>query len=392
MSTPVSKSLAPPAERVSSELLNVLNSSGMRGSEPLRKLLSYLAEHSLENGGHPARESDIALAVFGRQDFDSKIDSVVRVQTGRLRSKLAEYYMSEGLQSDIVLEIPKGSYGLSPRWRTSLAEFTPALGERTGLRRKKMWIALAATGLAAILLIVASRLIPARATAVETFWKPLLQHPEDALVIFSNPRFTGTATTGLKLLDPAQPVPDWVNETYSGTGEVFAVQDLTRTLSFWHKNIALRRARLLVWEEARTRDLIFLGAPSQNSPTGELRLRHFTFQSEGGNTGFVNQHPQPGEPPVYLGSGPPYTSDYAVISQLPGFEPSHRALVLAGTTTYGTQAAAEFVCREDSLAELLARLGVKRGMPVPSFEALLQVRITGGVAIESRLTAVRIDK
>src|SRR5581483_7377270 len=197
MSTPVPKSLAPPAERVSSEVLNVLNSSGMRASEPLRKLLTYLAEHSLENGAHPARESDIALAVFGRRDFDSKIDSVVRVQTGRLRSKLAEYYMSEGLHSDIVLEIPKGSYGLAPRWRTSsVSEAPPAVTTRRGI-----WIAAAAVALAALLGFAALRLMPARATAIETFWKPFQQHPEDALVIFSNPRFVGTATTGLKLYD-----------------------------------------------------------------------------------------------------------------------------------------------------------------------------------------------
>jgi hypothetical protein len=232
MSTPVSKSLAPPAERVSAELLNVLKSSGMQGSEPLRKLLTFLAEHSLENGGHPARESEIALAVFGRRDFDSKIDSVVRVQTGRLRSKLAEYYMSEGLQSDIVLEIPKGSYFLFPHWRALAGvESAPVSGVRTGMSRKKIRIALAALALASILALAAIRLLPSRATAVETFWKPFLQHPEDALVIFSNPRFLGTATTGLKLYDPAQPTPEGINETYSGTGEVFAVQDLTRTLT-----------------------------------------------------------------------------------------------------------------------------------------------------------------
>ena len=149
------------------------------------------------------------------------------------------------------------------------------------------------------------------------------------------------------------------------------MHELTRTLTVLHKPVTLRRARLLVWEEAKNRDLIFLGAPNQNSPSGELRLRHFAFQNINGITSFTNLHPQPGEPESYVGSGPPLTLDYAVIAQLPGFDPSRRALILAGTTTYGTQAAAEFVCRESSAAELLSRLGLRRGATLPPFEALL---------------------
>jgi hypothetical protein len=59
--------------------------------------------------------------------------------------------------------------------------------------------------------------------------------------------------------------------------------------------------------------------------------------------------------------------------------------VLAGTTTYGTQAAAEFLTREDLLKELLSRLKVKPGNPVPDFTAILSVNISDGVVLQSRI-------
>ena len=39
------------------------------------------------------------------------------------------------------------------------------------------------------------------------------------------------------------------------------------------------------------------------------------------------------------------TEDYAVVGFLPGLNPARSVLILAGTTTFGTQAAVEYVCR-----------------------------------------------
>src|SRR5262249_46534209 len=44
------------------------------------------------------------------QDFDPKSDPIVRVQAGRLRLKLLEYYETEGSTEAIRIEVPKGSY------------------------------------------------------------------------------------------------------------------------------------------------------------------------------------------------------------------------------------------------------------------------------------------
>jgi len=83
------------------------------------------------------------------------------------------------------------------------------------------------------------------------------------------------------------------------------------------------------------------------------------------------------------------SQDYAIVGLKPGLDPAHSMLILAGTTTMGTQAAAEYVCREDSLTELLQRLGVSRGGEIKPFEALLQVKVTHGVPVRIDLVAVR---
>src|SRR6266849_2638807 len=92
----------------------LVGSHVLHGSESLCKLLQYLAKHTLDHPGTPLKEYQIATEVFGRRpDFDPQSDSTIRVQAGRLRLKLAEYYASEGAEDPIVVELPKGTYSLS---------------------------------------------------------------------------------------------------------------------------------------------------------------------------------------------------------------------------------------------------------------------------------------
>jgi hypothetical protein len=64
-------------------------------------------------------------------------------------------------------------------------------------------------------------------------------------------------------------------------------------------------------------------------------------------------------------------------------------MILAGTTTFGTQGAVEFVSRQNSIADLLARLAVKKIGDLKAFEALLRVKIARGVPVETELLALR---
>src|ERR1019366_4552652 len=95
------------------QLERVVHSEAFRGSETLRKLLEYLAARALENTSNAIKAKEIAAAIFGRvNDFDPQNDSIVRVHTARLRARLAEYYITEGADDDLIMTVPRGSYVL----------------------------------------------------------------------------------------------------------------------------------------------------------------------------------------------------------------------------------------------------------------------------------------
>src|SRR5438128_10567277 len=104
------------------EIEKLVASHALHGSESLCKLLRYLGKQALEHPGIPVKEYQIATEVFGRQaDFDPQLDSMVRVQAGRLRTKLAEYYSSEGTNDTTIVEVPKGSYAVVIHDRAAVA-------------------------------------------------------------------------------------------------------------------------------------------------------------------------------------------------------------------------------------------------------------------------------
>jgi len=100
-----------PDEAVRAGLDNILQSRTFRNAPSLSRFLRYVVEQALEGKANQSKEYSIGVEVFDRgESFDPRIDTIVRVQARRLRAKLASYYVSEGLTSPIVIEIPVGEY------------------------------------------------------------------------------------------------------------------------------------------------------------------------------------------------------------------------------------------------------------------------------------------
>jgi TolB-like protein/Flp pilus assembly protein TadD len=106
-----------------------------------------LVERQLEGRESELKESLIGVEVYGRRpDYDPKLDSTVRSEAVRLRARLSKYYSSEGLDSALVIELPKGGYVPGFRHSEMTPESTPV---RAGLRRRWLAPALAAVGVLA---------------------------------------------------------------------------------------------------------------------------------------------------------------------------------------------------------------------------------------------------
>jgi hypothetical protein len=394
----------------------IVNSSTLHGSESLCKLLRYLAEHSVEHPGIALKEYQIATEVFGRPaDFDPQVDSTIRVQAGRLRSKLAAYYSAEGAADPFILEMPKGSYLLTFHQRAEVKpELLPAhaahpekiADQPTASRSSSLVLVL--IGLLVVAVGIIGYLLAGRksephasqepAPAVfATFWKAFLARSEEPWVIFSNGAFVGRPETGMRYFDRAKDSREVILDHYTGVGEVLAVHELDRVFDSLHRPLRVKRGSLFSLDDAKNHDLIFVGSPAENLTLREIPGTHeFIFQRltsgpREGDLAIVNVHPRAGEASNFLGSPSNGTldEDYAVVALMRGLDPSESVIILAGTTTLGTQAAVEYVCQLSSLEQLLPQLKLSATGEVKPFEAVLRVKVARGVPVGSSLVALR---
>jgi hypothetical protein len=407
-------------EQCFQQIERLTKSHSLHSSESLCRLLRYLAEHSLDHPGVALKEYQIATEVLGRPvGFDPQSDSTVRVQAGRLRVKLAEYYTHEGLDDPIIVEIPKGSYTLTFHLRPAKPGDLPTLALITQPADKKIearpstrrWalavIALsvllaASLSLSAILLSQRTATQASSATPVpaayQLFWNRYVTSPQQPWVIFSNGSFVGRPETGMRYFNPSSDNhASFILDHYTGVGEVLAIHQLDRVFDMLNRPLRVKRGALFSLDDAKNNDLIFVGSPSENLTLLDIPgTREFIFKRldsgpRKGDLAVLNVHPQRGEPAIFLATpaNQPTVDDYAVVSLLPGLDPSRSILILAGNSTFGTQAAVEYVCREDSIKELLQRLKVSKPADLKPFEALLHVRIAHGVPVTTELIAVR---
>jgi tetratricopeptide (TPR) repeat protein len=99
------------ATEVRAELERILASQFFVGARRPSDFLRFVVETCLNGGGARIKEYLIGVDVFGRShQYDPRLDPVVRIEAGRLRTKLGQYYAGPGTDDPIVIDLPKGSY------------------------------------------------------------------------------------------------------------------------------------------------------------------------------------------------------------------------------------------------------------------------------------------
>ncbi len=400
------------------QINRLCSSESLHGSESLCRLLRYLAQKELDHPGSHVKEYQIATEVYGRPaDFNPQVDSTIRVQAARLRGKISEYYAAAGLSDPVIVDLPRGSYSLRFRQR-SLVRPEPAsvefkAPESPAPQAGGKWLTVVSfMGVLLIASVVAIPLLlrdhgPAQASSTtdinpsvkffRVFWSPFLKPPSEPLVIFSNGAFVGRPETGMRYFDAARDSKTQIWDHCTGVGEVLAIHELDQVFSALHQQIRVKRGSLFSLDDANNNDLIFVGSPSENLKLSELpSSREFVFQrlQDGprkGDLAIANLHPRSGEPAAFVASrsGSPLTEDYALVALMPGIDPARSVIVLAGTTTFGTQAAVEFVSHRDSVEKLLKQLSASAPDEMKPFEAVIRVKIGRGVPVGMELIAVR---
>lgn len=145
-----------PEPEVRAELDRILASKGFTAAGRLSKLLRYVVEKTLAGETDGLKEYAVGVEVFERgQSYDPRLDSIVRVEAGRLRSRLDEYYNADG-SSGIRISLPRGGYSAKferrePVARTSeLPAASPPTTSATVGQRSRTLFPLAAVLLVAV--------------------------------------------------------------------------------------------------------------------------------------------------------------------------------------------------------------------------------------------------
>jgi TolB-like protein len=103
--------MQPTPDDVRAELERVLASASFAGTSRLSRFLRFVVERSLAGEAERLKEYVIGVEVFDRDErYDPRIDSIVRVEAGRLRAKLDEYYRGDGARDWVAIRLEKGSY------------------------------------------------------------------------------------------------------------------------------------------------------------------------------------------------------------------------------------------------------------------------------------------
>jgi tetratricopeptide (TPR) repeat protein len=200
-----------PRSVVEAELSRALASPEFAPSQRQQRFLHYLVHHTLAGAHATLKETVLAVEVFGRNAdrFDPRQDSIVRVEAGRLRQRLARYYAGSGQGARMRIDLPVGSYvpllqahepardGMASRrardlvergenflrqtseeaMRKALQRFQSAVREAPGYARAHKGLARACTGLVACWHEPAS---PWIADALAAFKQAAALDPSDA--------------------------------------------------------------------------------------------------------------------------------------------------------------------------------------------------------------------
>ena len=93
------------------QLDNILTSVSFVNAKKMRSLLTFIVTETLDGCAKTLKAFTIAVEVFQRDaSFDPQQDPIIRVQAGNLRKRLKDYYLTDGKDDVIIIEIPKGAY------------------------------------------------------------------------------------------------------------------------------------------------------------------------------------------------------------------------------------------------------------------------------------------
>jgi hypothetical protein len=412
----------------------VASSEQFSRSARLRDFLLYVGKQSLKEGCPEIHEQEIGAKVFGRPvSYDRSADNIVRVNATELRKRIESYFESNGANEPLIFEIPRGAYRLVFRRRpaekpTDAAQVravsehdaraakTAAHEDSRRLQRLLWPLVSLSLALACITLYMQNRALHKVVypwdgqPALAAFWSGFLDpHRETDLVLsddsasvmedithspltlgdYMSREFIRQIQSSNMSTDRKEDVNQVLNHNLVTFGAVRAAQSmLTEIPATYPRYLTL--ARYFTADQIKRDNVILIGG-KKSDPWDDLFDDQLNFVTDydytRGEQIVRDRNPKPGEQAVYTVH---LASDnligYAVIAYLPN--PSHtgNVVILAGTDSDATGAAAAFLGSGSQMQNLRNTFGMQR---FPYFEVLLKTSRLSGTFFDAELVAYR---
>ena len=399
------------------EVERILQSEIFRNSEGLRRLLKFLAERTAAGQADQLKEYTIGIDGLGKPaTYDTHHDAAVRIQVGRLRQKLAEYYHTEGKHDPFVIELPKGQFKLicEPRpvpEAPSPQASAPLFDWRSAAR------ALAA--LSVILLswsIYSAVLLNRNAQRINRadwtpelnqLWRGFTNSDRPVAVVIADPLFVQFKGFGayrsqvLNSWDEITSSPSVAvikkslngveierNRRFTNVSEANAAFLLGRTLSPHVRHLSMERSSELSWRQLADNNVLYVGAERvilNQLQTLPVPL-NFTYEYDG----IANHDPKPGEPALF--ADPPEVkardasedgAAFALVSSIPGPAGQGEIVTFTSNSAPARLAAVQWFTTPSGAIELVNKLKEPSGHFPTHYQIILKVKFKAGVPTET---------
>ena len=357
--TPQNLELGLSRDDVLSQLDAILSSASFLSSKRCQDFLRYITLEALDGRSEAIKERTIALDVFGRGVHqDSGEDSLVRVKAREVRKRLAAYYEAVP-DAPIHIDLPLGGY--SPRFRpvsapsaAAVLALQPQIMPAPVSGRNRRWLFLPVIAITAIAMF--SYWLSRDASPLNRFWRPVLGNREP-LIIF------------VPMLTDHGEITDRV-----GVGAAQAAAHLAAYMTRVDHAYVFKVGADLSFSDLRRQPSVLLGGFSSFWTLEMSRNLRFQLLDEGYRRVLDAQTKREWLP---VGARPHNYADedYGIACRLLDSKSGQVMMIAAGTTTFGTQAAAELLLDPVLLA------GVVKNAPPDweskNFEAVIHTSIIG---------------
>jgi len=416
-------------EAIAAEVERVLESDTFRNSDALRRLLKFLAEKMMSGEADQLKEYSVGIDALGKPaSYDPRHDSTVRIQVGRLRQKLAEYYRTEGEDDPWIIDLPKGRFKLTCEERPSVptALTLEAHGETARMREEASTRDISGSRKALIILSVALagalawgafttlQLERERQSAsmfhamwtpeLQQLWAPFLTGNRPLIVSIADPPFVQFKGYGayrdltlnrwddifkspvVAAIRKALNNPDIQrNVYYAPVGEVSASFLIGKLLGPRVPALSLLRTSEISMQQLANNNVLYIGA----SVFFDDELHGLPVQLDLVNArpGIHNLHPLPGEPALLSDQIPTGSSEdgeaYVLITHIPGPLGTSEVETFTSNRTPGRLAAVEWFTDPSYARILVSKLRKPSGEIPRHYQVVLKVKYKAGVPTET---------